>query len=195
MKKLSYLIMIVTAAFAFQGCNNEAKDSKETADSLNETKDTTTNAATTGGTAVDAGDANFATEAAVSGLAEVELGKVALAKSSNTKVKDFANMMVNDHGKANEELKAIATAKSITLPTALDEKHQKVSNDLNALSGKDFDKKYVAEMVDGHKKTLDLMEKEAKDGKDAELKAFAAKTAPIVKAHLDMIQKIQDSMK
>lgn len=187
--------MIVIAAFAFQGCNSGTKDSKETADSLNEVKDTTTNVAETGGVAVGEDDAKFTTEAAAGGMAEVELGKTALSKSGNAKVKEFANMMVNDHGKANEELKTIAMGKNITLPTALDEKHQKVANDLNALTGRDFDKKYVDEMVDGHKKTLDLMEKEAKDGKDADLRAFAAKTAPIVKAHLDMIQKIKDSMK
>jgi putative membrane protein len=194
MKKLSYLSMIVLAAFAFQGCNNE-KDSKETADSVNATKDTTTNVAATGGVAVAEGDAMFATEAAAGGMAEVELGKIALAKSANAKVKDFANMMVNDHGKANEELKAIAATKNITLPAVLDEKHQKIANDLNALTGRDFDKKYVETMVDGHKKTLDLMEKEAKDGMDADLKAFATKTAPIVKMHLDMIQKMHDNMK
>lgn len=185
--------MIVLAAFAFQSCSNEAKDSKETADSLNEAKDTTANTASAG--MVEKSDADFATEAAVGGLAEVELGKVALSKSSNAKVKEFANMMVNDHGKANEELKMIAANKQIALPMALDEKHQKMADELNGLTGRDFDKKYVDDMVDGHKKTLDLMEKEAKDGKDAELKAFAAKTAPIVKAHLDMIQKMQDSMK
>jgi len=195
MKKLSYLSMIIVAAFAFQGCNNETKDSKETADSLNETKDTTTNVAATGGIAVVEDDAEFATKAAVGGMAEVEFGKIALNKSSNAKIKEFANMMVNDHGKANSELKTLATAKNITLPSALDEEHVKVMNDLTALTGRDFDKKYVDVMVDGHKKTLDLMEKESKDGKDADLKAFATKTAPIVKAHGEMINKIKDSMK
>jgi putative membrane protein len=195
MKKLSYLSMIVLAAFAFQGCSNEAKDSKETADSLNAAKDSTSNTAATGGIATAEDDAEFATKAAVSGLAEVELGKIALAKSSDAKVKDFANMMVNDHGKANEELKTLAAAKNITLPTALDEDHTKMMNELNGLSGKDFDKKYVDAMVDGHQKTLDLMEDEGKDGKDAQLKAFATKTAPIVKTHLELIKKIKDSMK
>lgn len=187
--------MIVVSAFAFQSCNNEGKDSKETADSLNEAKDTTTNTAATGGVAVDSDDAMFTTEAAAGGMAEVELGKIALAKSSNAKVKEFATMMVNDHGKANSELMAIASAKNISLPTTLDEKHQKIADELNALSGRDFDMKYVEKMHDGHESTLDLMQKEAKDGKDADLKAFAAKTAPVVKGHLDMIKRIHDSMK
>jgi len=195
MKKLVYLLTISAATFAFQGCGNGNHDAKETADSLNKVKDTTSNSAVTGGIAVDQSDAEFATKAAGGGMAEVELGKVALGKSSNAKIKEFATMMVNDHGKANEELKSIAKIKNITLPGTLDAEHQKKMDDLNKKSGSDFDKDYVQTMIDGHKSTLKLMQDEAKDGKDAELKAFASKTAPIVQAHLDMINKIHDSMK
>jgi putative membrane protein len=195
MKKLSYLFMIALSAYALQGCNGSQKDSKETADSLNKTKDTTKTVAATGGIAVDKDDAKFATAAANGGMAEVGLGKLALQKSTNAKIKDFANMMVTDHGKANDELKAIAKAKNITLPDSVDADHQKKMADLNAKSGKDFDKAYVDAMVDGHKKTLDLMKDGAKSCKDADLKAFAAKTAPTVQMHLDAIKKINDSMK
>lgn len=195
MKKLVYLLSISVAGFAFQGCNSGTKDAKETADSLNEVKDTTSNVTATGGIAVDASDATFATKAAVGGMAEVEFGNLALEKTSNPQVKDFANMMVSDHGKANEELKAIAKMKNITLPGALDEEHQKKMTELNGKTGKDFDKAYVEAMVDGHDKTLKLMQDEAKDGKDADLKAFASKTSPVVNTHLVMIKKIRDTMK
>ncbi|ASU32185.1 membrane protein, putative [Mucilaginibacter xinganensis] len=186
--------MIAVAAYAFQGCKGP-KDSKENADSLNKTKDTTTNVAATGGIAVTAEDAKFATDAANGGMAEVALGKLAQTKAANAQVKSFADMMVADHGKANDELMAIAKAKNITLPAAPDADHQKKLEDLSKLSGKDFDKAYVDAMVDGHKKTLDLMNMAAKDCKDVELKAFAAKTAPIVQTHLDAINKIKASMK
>ena len=195
MKKLFYTGMLATALLAMQACNSGSKDAKENADSLNMSKDTTANAGTTGGIAVEESDAKFATEAAVGGMAEVSLGKLALEKSTNASVKEFATMMVNDHGKANEELMSIAAAKNITLPADVDEEHKKKADDLSKKTGKDFDKDYVDAMVDGHKKTLKLMQDEAKDGKDAELKAFAAKTAPIVQAHLDMINKIKDGMK
>ncbi|MEO6520798.1 MAG: DUF4142 domain-containing protein [Mucilaginibacter sp.] len=194
MKKLSYLLMIAAAAYTFQGCGGH-KDAKETADSLNKTKDTTTNAMNTGGIAVTNDDAKFATTAADGGMAEVALGKLALSKTSNASIKEFATMMVADHGKANDELMAIAKAKNITLPAAVDSTHQKKMDELTKMNGKDFDKAYVDAMVDGHKKTLDLMNDEAKDGKDAELKAFAAKTAPVVQTHLDHINKIHDAMK
>ncbi|WDF54602.1 DUF4142 domain-containing protein [Mucilaginibacter sp. KACC 22063] len=195
MKKVSYVFMIAAASLAFQACNSGQKDAKETADSLNKTKDTTSSVASTGGIAVDNDDAKFATDAANGGMAEVALGKLAITKTANAQVKQFADMMVSDHGKANEELMSIAKAKNITLPSTVDADHQAKMDKLSKETGKDFDKDYVDAMVDGHQKTLDLMQKEAKDGKDAELKAFAAKTAPIVQTHLDAIKKIQDSMK
>lgn len=195
MKKLIYLCCIGMASFAFQACNHGNKDAKETADSTNKAKDTTSNAMNTGGIAVNSDDAKFATDAANGGLAEVALGKLALTKTSNASIKKFAQMMVDDHSKANDELKGIAKTKNITLPDAVDADHQKKMDDLDKKHGADFDKAYVDAMVDGHKKTLDLMNKEAKDGKDADLKAFAAKVAPTVQMHLDAINKIHDSMK
>ncbi|MBB5623482.1 putative membrane protein [Pedobacter cryoconitis] len=195
MKKIIYSLAIASAALAFQSCNSGTKDAKETADSLNKTKDTTSNVMATGGIAVEPSDAEFATKAAVGGMAEVELGKLALTKATNAQLKEFAKMMVSDHGKANEELMLIAKKKNITLPAAVDEDHQKKMNELDKKSGKDFDKAYAEAMVDGHKKTLKLMQDEAKDGKDADIKAFASKTTPVVQTHLDMINKIHDSMK
>ena len=195
MKKITYLFIVAAAAFTFQSCNHGAKDAKDSADSLNKTKDTTTNASATGGIAVNSDDAKFATAAANGGLAEVALGKLAVTKTSNAAIKDFANMMITDHGQANAELASIASAKNITLPTEPDSAHLKKADDLSKLSGKDFDKAYVDAMVDGHKKTLDLMNNEAKNGSDSTLKAFAAKVVPTVQKHLDAINKIHDSMK
>jgi len=186
---------ISATAFAFQGCSSGNKDAKDTADSLNMSKDTTSNAMATGGIAVEPSDAEFATKAAVGGMAEVELGKLALSKSTNASIKSFAEMMVNDHGKANEELMAIAKMKNITLPTTVDEEHMKKMEDLKAKTGADFDKAYVDAMVDGHESTLKLMQDEAKNSKDADLSAFAAKTGPTVESHLNMIKKIKDGMK
>ena len=195
MKKLSYVFMIATAALALQSCNHAAKDAKDSADSLNKTKDTTTNVAATGGIAVASGDAKFATTAANGGLAEVALGKLALTKTTNQSIKDFATMMVTDHGKINDQLAAIAKAKNITLPAEPDSAHLKKAAELGKLGETDFDKQYVSAMIEGHKKTLDLMNDEAKNGKDSTLKAFAAQTAPTVQMHLDAINKIKDNMK
>jgi putative membrane protein len=104
-------------------------------------------------------------------------------------------MMVMDHDKANAELMSIAKAKNITLPGGLDAEQQAKSDSLSKLSGKDFDMGYVQVMIEGHKKTLALMQSEASGGRDPQLKAFAAKTAPVVQMHLEHITKIQAGLK
>ena len=187
--------MIALAALAFQACNNGAKDSKATADSSNVAKDTSTNAAATGGVAVDQDDAKFVTTAAADGMAEVSAGKLAQQKASNTRVKNFASMMVTDHTKAGDELASIAKTKNITLPTGPDADQQKMAADLSAKSGKDFDKAYVDGMVDGHEKAVKLFTDASQNCKDADLKAFATKTLPTLKMHLDSIKAIKASMK
>lgn len=195
MKKLIYLCAISATAFAFQACNSSTKDARQTADSLNMVKDTTSNEKMTGGIAVEPTDSEFATKAAVGGMAEVEFGKLALTKTTDPQVKEFATMMVSDHGKVNEELIAIAKMKNITLPKGLDEAHQKKMTELSQKTGKDFDKAYTDAMVEGHKSTLDLMKDEAKNGSDTDLRSFATKTEMMVQKHLDMINVIYERMK
>ncbi|OOQ57648.1 DUF4142 domain-containing protein [Mucilaginibacter pedocola] len=193
MKNISLAAMIALAALSFQACNNASKDSKETADSVNAVKDTTTDGST--GIAVDPMDAKFATDVASAGMAEVAAGKLAAEKAVDPQVKEFGSMMVMDHTKANEELMAIAKEKNITLPTAPDEEHQKKAAELEKKSGKEFDKAYVDAMVEGHKKVASMLEDASKNCKDKELMAFATKTLPTVQAHLAKIEAIQKSMK
>lgn len=92
-------------------------------------------------------------------------------------------------------MKALAKSKGIALPIAIDTKEQKVKDDLSAKSGADFDKAYVSNMIDDHKEDIKEFEDASKNCKDAYLKAFAVKTLPVLKMHLNAIQKIHDSMK
>lgn len=204
MKKITVITMLAALACFTQACTGN-KDSKQTADSANTAnadtakKDSTTadsskkNSAMA--TAVDKDDAKFAVDAANGGMAEVELGKLAQEKAANSKVKDFGAMMVTDHSKANDEMKALAKSKGIVLPTAIDSDEQKTKDDLSAKSGADFDKAYVSNMIDDHKKDVKEFEDATKNLKDADLKAFAVKTLPTLKMHLATIQKIHDGMK
>lgn len=137
----------------------------------------------------------FATRAAQGGMAEVELGRLASQKAQNAEVKKFAQMMVQDHTNANTELKSLASKKNITLPTALDAEHKAVMDKLQGLSGAEFDKAYMDAMVEDHEKTVDLFQAQADDGADADMKAFAAKTLPKVKQHLEMAEKINGNLK
>lgn len=187
--------MIALAALAFQACKSNTKDSTSTADSANMTKDTSQNTAATGGIAVDQDDAKFVTTAANDGMAEVNLGKMAQQKAVSKRVKAFADMMVTDHTKAGDELAAIAKNKNITLPAMPDADAQQKADDLSKKSGKDFDKAYVDAMVEGHKNAVQLFTDASNNCKDADLKAFAIKTLPTLKMHLDSINAIKASMK
>ncbi len=136
---------------------------------------------------------DFMHEAAQGGMAEVEMGKLAAQKAQNAEVKKFGQMMVTDHTKANEELKGIASKKSVPLPVDVGA-HKASMDKLNGLSGAEFDRAYVELMVADHEKTIALFQTQADRGTDAEVKAFAAKTLPTLKKHAESIQAIQDKM-
>ena len=136
----------------------------------------------------------FAHHAAMAGMAEVKLGQLALEKASSEDVKKFAQQMIDDHTKANDELKALAQSKSIELPQDIG-KHQKDYDKLAKLSGAEFDKEYIDGMVKDHKEVVALFEKEANKGDDPDTKAWAAKTLPTLQGHLTHAQEMQKAMK
>ncbi|HEY2582416.1 MAG TPA: DUF4142 domain-containing protein [Mucilaginibacter sp.] len=198
MKKLTVITLIALAFGLFQACKSKSGNGSmdSTASATDTAKKMATDTSKMSAMPMASNpDSTFATKAAIGGMAEVALGKLAASKTTNAKIKDFANMMVTDHGEANDELMGIAKTKNMMLPMNVDADHQKKIDDLSAKTGTDFDKAYVDAMIDGHKKTLDLMNDEAKNGKDADLKAFATKTAPVVQKHLDAINQIHNSMK
>jgi putative membrane protein len=194
MKSINLVITaLALSASVMQACNSNTKnDSKANADSANAKKDTSSMGSTL---AVNKDDAQFAVDAASGGMAEVELGKLAQSKATNPQVKDFAQKMVTDHTKANNELMDVAKLKNITLPSVPGADEQKILADLTKKSGKDFDKAYVNAMVDDHKKDVKAFDDATKSVKDTDIKAFAVKTLPTLKMHLDMINKIHDSLK
>ena len=133
-------------------------------------------------------DHHFVTEAASGGMAEVELGKLASEKATSPEVKKFGERMADDHGKANDELKTLAQNKSITLPNALDAKHKATVDRLSKLTGEAFDRAYMQEMLKDHKTDVAAFRTESKSGKDADIKAWAAKTLPTLEEHLKLAQ-------
>src|SRR5262249_3004371 len=112
--------------------------------------------------------------------------RLAVEKASNDHVKQFGQRMVDDHGKANDELKTIAQQKSITLPTAVSAKHKAEHDRLAKLSGAAFDRAYMSAMVTDHKKDVNEFKVESPRGKDADIKAFAAKTLPTLEDPLKL---------
>ena len=133
-----------------------------------------------------AADKKFVMKAASGGMAEVQAAQLAQQKSQDSGVKDFAAKMITDHTAANTQLTTLAGQKGLTVPTALDDKDQSEIDKLTKLDGKKFDKMYMKGQVKDHKSMLTLLQKEAKSGKDPDLKAFAEQTIPVVQSHLDM---------
>jgi len=142
-----------------------------------------------GSSGASATDTKFAHEAAIGSLMEVEMGKVALEKASNEKVKQFGQRMIDDHTKASDQLKTVAAKKSITLPTELDAKSKGMMDKMSAMSGAAFDKAYMKDMVNDHKKDISEFQKEASNGSDTDLKGFASQTLPILQEHLRLAQE------
>ncbi len=193
MKKLAYVMLMALAVYAAEGCHSNSGTS-QSADSTLKKDSSTTTTATAPTPAVDSSDVKFAMNAAAGGAAEIMFSKLAQQKSSDAQIKSFAAMMVTDHTNAGDTLMGIAKNKGINLPSSPDDKHQKKYDDLSKLSGADFDKAYVKCMVDDHQDALNLMQNEAANGKDADLKAFAGKVVTTVQAHLDAINKIKAGM-
>jgi putative membrane protein len=206
MKKLSFLCVMAAGMLAIQSCGDN--NNKESVGAASDTTNTVTHdatspdtmnhapstAATTSSSLTD--DENkFVINAASGGMMEVQLGKLAQEKSSNIKVKDFASKIVTDHTKANDELKALAQSKGITLTETLKDEHQKHITDLNEKTGADFDKAYMKLMVEDHKDDIDNFQKCSKDSKDADVKAFATKTIPVLQKHLADAKIVRDAVK
>ncbi|HTU18006.1 MAG TPA: DUF4142 domain-containing protein [Gemmataceae bacterium] len=133
----------------------------------------------------DSGDKEFARKASASGLAEVNLSQLAVRFAQDPNVKQFAQRMVADHTRANQELTQIANQRSITLAKTMDEKHQKLYDKLKGMSGKEFDQTYMDALVKDHEAAVKLFEEESKDGKDKAMKTWAGKLTPIFKKHLE----------
>jgi putative membrane protein len=139
-------------------------------------------------------DKKFVKQAAEGGMKEVSLGQLAKEKATNDQVKKFGQHMVEDHTKANQELMKIAKSKNIDLPAKTESKDTKGMDKLRDLSGAQFDRQYMQEMVKDHEKTVKLFEQEAKEGKDPDLKAFAEKTLPTLREHLKMARSLSDQV-
>lgn len=138
-------------------------------------------------------DAMFVREAAAGNLAEVKMGRIALDKSSAPDIKEFAQRLVDDHTKANDQLMTLAQQKQITLPTEPMAKAQKEAKHLESMSGASFDKAWTASMVKDHKQDIAKYTHESTHAKDADVRQYASSTLPTLKTHLQMAEQIKTS--
>jgi putative membrane protein len=138
--------------------------------------------------------ATFVKNAALGGLTEVTLSKAAAAKSQDPKIRKFADQMVHDHSKANDELTTLARKKGLEVPVSLDAKHQAVVQKLSHESGAGFDRAYSKQMMTDHEKTVALFQ-EATRSSDPDVAAFAKKTLPTLQQHEQMADQLPRAMR
>ena len=128
-------------------------------------------------------------------MAEVELGKLATQKASRDDIKQFGQKIVDDHTKANDQLKEVATKENIPIPDALDSKHQARIDKLSKLSGEDFDKAFVKDQLKDHQAEVRDFSAEAQSGTDANVKTFASNVLPTLQQHLEQVKDLNKSEK
>jgi len=161
------------------------------------TTGTATGTGSTGGSAstLTTDEKTFVMKAAEGGIAEVSMGAIAAQQGTSADVKTFGMRMVNDHGKANDELAPLAKNKGLALPNETDREHKNDAAKLSKLTGAAFDKAYMEAMVKDHEKDVAEFEKASKEVKDPDLKAWVSKTLPVIQDHLRMAKEMVGRMK
>ncbi|HEY2865878.1 MAG TPA: DUF4142 domain-containing protein [Pyrinomonadaceae bacterium] len=137
---------------------------------------------------------SFLTDVIEGGSTEVALGKLAQTQSKNADIKKFGQMLVTDHSKANQEAAALVKKLNFNEPTGMGS-HQSTYDKMKSLTGDDFDQEFVEDMVSDHEKDISTFQKESQNSTNADVKAFATKTLPVLQKHLDTVKGIQAKMK
>jgi len=183
-------ILCLLSAAILLACNNAADDTVEKADSTNKANaDSGTNKPNS--VATDEKSSEFLVRAANSGMAEVQLAKIAQQKASLTDVKSFAAMLEKDHSAANSQVKSFASQRNVALPDSISNDKQQMIKDVEKRTGKDFDKEYLDHMIKSHNDGIDLFESTRTNATDVDVKNFADKTLPTLKMHLDSAKAIR----
>src|SRR5438445_2680628 len=139
-------------------------------------------------------DREFVNKAAIGNVAEIELGRVATQRAARPSVRSFAERMVTDHEKNNAELTTLARSKGIDVSSTLDTTHQAMRDRLSGLSGADFDRAYMSEMVRDHTEDVALFERAAETSSDPDLKAWAARSLPMLRDHLALARQVNSEL-
>lgn len=146
-----------------------------------------------GASRVSAMDRMFMVKAAHINIGEVKAGQLALTRAVNANVRDYAQMMITEHSRANMQLKRVAAQARVNLPNDTDRKHKAVANRLAKFSGAPFDREFMRAMVVGHQQAIALFQKEAQSGRDPQARAYATQMLPGLRKHLQHAQQLAGS--
>ena len=186
MKRITYITFLLALSIFTMSCEKKANDSKDIAEESNEAKFDETKLEP---------DAEFAVAAADGGLLEVQLGLLAQHNSVTPEVKQLGKMMVDEHTKVNDELRALAAKRGISLPDRMSDKNQEKYDDFVKKTGSDFDKAYTEFMVKDHKEDIDKFKKEFDKGEYQEMRTWASEKVPTLEHHLDMAEQTERIVK
>ena len=135
-------------------------------------------------------DRMFVSKAMQGGMAEVQLGQLTLQKSNNEQVKQFAQRMIDDHTKLNDQMKPVAQQLGVSVPDQISKNDRKTIAKMQALSGTAYDQAYIKDMVKDHKQDLNQFQMEASSGQDQTVKDAASQGSKVIAQHLQMAQQL-----
>jgi putative membrane protein len=187
--KSSFAVAVGLVFLATVGCSNTSNQSSNPASA-----DRTTAADRSAAVNMSSADKDFAVKAAQGGMAEVELGNLAQQKGASSKVKDYGKRLVDDHTKANNDLRDVAAREGISLPSDIDSSQRRTVDKLSKLSGAQFDREFLKQAVNDHKEDIDEFQKEAEKGTNPAVKEFASKYLPVLQDHLNMAEDAQKTV-
>lgn len=179
MKKTGFYAAVAVTVVMAWSCNNGGKSSVNQADSANASK------IDSGTVSLNSDETKFMVSASNDGMTEIQLGQVAQQKVKNSRIKDFASMIVTDHTQAGNELKALAGDKNVSLPDSLSTDSRQTVDKLSRKSGADFEKDYLSTMVSDHEKAVKAFQNELDDVKNPDLRQWITNTLPVLQTHLD----------
>jgi putative membrane protein len=135
-------------------------------------------------------DRQFMMKAAMMDMAEIQTGRLAVAQGASESVRQFGQRMIDDHTRTSQQLMQMASAAGFTPPQTLDSKHQAVAAKLARLSGAEFDRAYMKQMVKDHQEAVSLYQRQSTRGSMPDLRAFASATLPALREHLTMARSM-----
>jgi len=184
-------VMLSVFMFILLACNDSTTENSTNASTSSNTATDANSSTTSNNVVTDEKSKEFLTKVANSGMAEVQIAKMAQQKTTIEAVKNFAAMLERDHTAVGNQVKTFAGQRNVALPTTPSDDKQKMINDMNKMSGKAFDKDFISMMVKNHKDGIALFEDTRSNASDIDIKNFADKTLPTLKMHLDSAQAIQ----
>ena len=200
---ITALALVALAACRSDRDRSDDSDYRPTSSSSSTTTASQNRDRTTGSSRIEASagrsgqvsieDRNFVAEAASGGRFEVESSQLALDKCDDKELQRFAQMMIDDHSKANRELEQLASRKNIPIAPAMASKHAMMMDRLRGMNGKELDREYRRVQTDAHRETIQLFERAAREVTDQDIRAFAQKTLPTLRAHLAHIEEQKPS--